>query len=207
MAARELGGGGVCGHASEPYLLVAAPTSLVDLVTVASLPRECSHPYAQSVTDEQSDAKSRPTDSSDEDAEADRRMREMVIDEYCQDVVISPTAEELALLAALTVFAKAFLETLGRRAGDGLADLVRARPLRRGKTTGALVSVDDAAATIVITTDLPDEARLALLDLDVTAEELRGMLLHWDRAAGAWCPVEAPQMKMDEASPGLAVGD
>jgi hypothetical protein len=47
------------------------------------------------------------------------------------------------------------------------------------------------AARVVITGDLPDEARLALLNLDVTTEELRGKLLWWDSAAGAWLPSEA----------------
>ena len=34
---------------------------------------------------------------------------------------------------------------------------------------------------MVVTDDLPDEARLALLDLDVTADDLRGKLLRWDQ--------------------------
>jgi hypothetical protein len=36
--------------------------------------------------------------------------------------------------------------------------------------------------------DTPDEARLALLDLDVTAEELSGKVLRWDSSASAWRP-------------------
>jgi hypothetical protein len=39
---------------------------------------------------------------------------------------------------------------------------------------------DDATAVIAVAEDTPDEARLALLDLDVTADELRGRLLRWE---------------------------
>jgi hypothetical protein len=49
-----------------------------------------------------------------------------------------------------------------------------------------------ATAIIVVTEDTPDEARLALLDLDVTAPELRGKLLRWDETAGEWRPSELP---------------
>lgn len=48
--------------------------------------------------------------------------------------------------------------------------------------------LERSRALVVVTDDLPDEARLALLDLDVTAPELRGKLLRWDEAAGEWRP-------------------
>jgi hypothetical protein len=46
----------------------------------------------------------------------------------------------------------------------------------------------DEAATVVVTRNLPDEARLALLDLDVTAEDLRGKVLRWSRKDEVWLP-------------------
>jgi hypothetical protein len=95
--------------------------------------------------------------------------------------------EDWAALAGVWIFAKAFLETLGKRAGDGLADLVGTHVRRKGKPDQYEIGVDDgSAATIAIATDTPDEARLALLDLDVTAEGVRGKVLHWDSAADAW---------------------
>ena len=52
---------------------------------------------------------------------------------------------------------------------------------------------DGSAATIAITADLPDEARLALLDLDVTAADVRGKLLRWDDETFSWQPADDGQ--------------
>lgn len=38
----------------------------------------------------------------------------------------------------------------------------------------------------MVTADLPDEARLALLDLDVTADDVCGKELRWDTASNTW---------------------
>ena len=112
-----------------------------------------------------------------------------------QDILLTP--ESAALVAATAIFGKAFLEALGQRAGDGVAniprqvhDLVSARKRRKGKTEVHLGTGSDVAAKIAIAADTPDEARLALLDLDVTAEDLRGKLLRWDDSAAAWRPVD-----------------
>ncbi len=95
------------------------------------------------------------------------------------------------ILTALAVYSKAFLETLARRHADGLADRVRMRLRKNGKDTEAEIGLrGGASATVVVTGDLPDEARLALLDLDVTADELRGKLLRWDSSASAWRPAD-----------------
>ncbi|MGH3220095.1 MAG: hypothetical protein ACRDPY_15550 [Streptosporangiaceae bacterium] len=100
-------------------------------------------------------------------------------------------ADQLAELTAVAIFSKAFLETLGKRAGDGLADLVSTPIRKNGTSTETGIGVDDGStATIVVSADTPDEARLALLDLDVTADELRGKLLRWDSSASAWRPAD-----------------
>jgi hypothetical protein len=104
--------------------------------------------------------------------------------------------EQMALAFALGNFSSAFIGALGQRAADSAAklpkrvgDLVRTRVRRKGKPDEYQVGVGDGStATIVITADLPDEARLALLDLDVTADELRGKLLRWDESVLAWRP-------------------
>lgn len=48
------------------------------------------------------------------------------------------------------------------------------------------------AAAILVTADLPDEARLALLDLDPTEAAMHGKVLGWDVEGQQWVPVEAP---------------
>jgi hypothetical protein len=91
-------------------------------------------------------------------------------------------------------FLEGILETLGQRAANGAAnlpkqvsDLVRKRIKQKGQGAEIHISGDaDATATIALTASSPDEARLALLDLDVTVEELRGKVLRWDCDAMAW---------------------
>jgi hypothetical protein len=71
---------------------------------------------------------------------------------------------------------------VGEQAAD--AALASARRLRReGKG-----EPEKVPTRVGITQDLPNEARLALLDLDVTAEEVRGKTLRWDATACAWLP-------------------
>lgn len=103
---------------------------------------------------------------------------------------------EMMLAFAAGNFCAAFIQALGQRAGNRVAnlpkqvsDLVRKRVKRKGRPEEIHISAKrGATATIAVTADTPDEARLALLDLDVTAEELRGNLLRWDPAASAWLP-------------------
>jgi hypothetical protein len=98
------------------------------------------------------------------------------------------------LMAATTIYSKAFLETLGKHNAGALTDAVRTRIRENGKTRELLVGPEDgAAATLVITASTPDEARLALLDLDVTAEDVRGKLLRWDEEAMAWRPGDSQE--------------
>jgi hypothetical protein len=81
------------------------------------------------------------------------------------------------------------LETLAQHNAEGLIEAVRTRFRKNGKVTELPVGPGDgAAATLVITSDTPDEARLAVLDLDITAENVRGQLLQWDAAAETWRP-------------------
>jgi hypothetical protein len=99
------------------------------------------------------------------------------------------TAESVAAVTATMIYAKAFLETLGQRTGEGVAkrlgEVIHDRR-SRGREREHLVGIEGMTAMIIVTADLPDEARLALLDLDVTAEEVRGKTLRWDGDAMAW---------------------
>lgn len=83
---------------------------------------------------------------------------------------------------------KAFIETLGKNP-EALSETVRTRLRRKGETRELLVGPDDgAAAILVITSDTSDEARLAVLDLDVTAKDVRGHYLRWDAESQTWRP-------------------
>lgn len=96
---------------------------------------------------------------------------------------------------AIAVYSKAFVEALAKRHADGLADRLRTRRRWREVRIGL---PDGESATIVITAGMPDEARLALLDLDVTADEVRGNLLRWDSSASVWCPADDLEVAADD---------
>jgi hypothetical protein len=102
------------------------------------------------------------------------------------------STEAVAMAACAAIYGKAFLETLGQRTGEGVADLAKrlgeVARWRKGKQAGYLIGIEGATAILIVTEDLPDEARLALLDLDVTAEDVRGKTLRWNSEAVAWRP-------------------
>jgi hypothetical protein len=129
----------------------------------------------------------------------DRPLAELTVDELmalkaeyeARGIAIynSLSATELVLIGLAIAYSKAFVETLAKNNADWLSETVRFRYRKSGKVREALVGADSrAAASLVITSDTPDEARLALLDLDVTAEELRGQNLRWDADSKAWRP-------------------
>jgi hypothetical protein len=152
------------------------------------------------VTDEQTDAEPGTVDPLA--ARLDRPLTELTVDElmalkdefekrgvrfYNSWRLLSLTPENLALATAAAIYAKTFVETLAKRHADALEDLVETRLRKNGKKTEAEIGADDGStATVVVTADMPDEARLALLDLDVTADDLRGRRLRWDAATSAW---------------------
>jgi hypothetical protein len=158
--------------------------------------------YAESVTDEHADAgpKTDVPDSiePDDDRYIDEIMALIAGETYDPEAPASYALapEEVALVFLLGNFFQAFVQALGQRAADGAAklpkrvsDLVRRRVGRKGKPDEYHIGVQDGStARIVITADTPDEARLALLDLDVTADAVRGKVLRWDSSASAWRP-------------------
>jgi hypothetical protein len=148
-----------------------------------------------------------PRDALDDDAMnalLDRPLTELTVDELmalkaaCEArgfrVYNSASPEQVVLAFMAGNFCSAFFQALGQRAANGAAglpkqasDLVRKRLKRKGMPDELHISAEgDATATIVITARTPDEARLALLDLDVTAEGMRGKTLRWDDKAMAW---------------------
>jgi len=158
------------------------------------------------VTDEQTDAEPGTVDPLA--AGLDRPLTELTVDELMAlkdefekrgvRVYNRATPEQIALAFALGNFSSAFIQALGQRAADGAAnlpkrvsDLVRKRVRQKGTPDEYRIGVGDGStAWIAITADTPDEARLALLDLDPTADELRGKDLRWDDSALAWRPAD-----------------
>jgi hypothetical protein len=108
----------------------------------------------------------------------------------------SATTEQMVIAFMVGNFSSAFIQALGQRAAGGAAklpkraaDLVCKHVRKKGRPDEYRIGVDGgSAATIVITADTPDEARLALLDLGVAAPELRGKELRWDPANAEWRP-------------------
>jgi hypothetical protein len=103
----------------------------------------------------------------------------------------SPEQVILAFLAGN--FCSAFLQALGQRAGNSVAnlpkqasDLVRKHVKRGGREEYHISAGDEATATVVITTGMPDDAWLALPEVDVTAPEVRGKRLVWDNDGMVW---------------------
>lgn len=154
-------------------------------------------PYARPMTDESASAEPRAADPLA--TTLDRPLTELTVDELMAlkaefeargiRFYNSASPEQLVLFAGTAIYSKAFLETLAKHNAEELIHVVRTRFRKNGKATELLVGPDDdAAATLVITSDTPDEARLAVLDLDVTAEDVRGRLLRWDAKAGTWRP-------------------
>src|ERR1700692_4509577 len=80
-------------------------------------------------------------------------------------------------------FVTAFCTELGKRFGGTVADWTSRVHLRRkgGESTKAdlIVEVDDEVTVLELQDDLPDEARLALLELDLKQQAVRGRRLTW----------------------------
>lgn len=108
------------------------------------------------------------------------------------------TAAVATTATAVVPYVKAIAAELGKRTVEAAPKVYRGMYCRlrfRGKGSKALVeaaeiqiALDSAVITVVLTKELPDEARLMLLDLDLTSDEFRGRALRWDDAAGAWLP-------------------
>jgi len=139
----------------------------------------------------------------------DRPLAELTVDEFMAlkaefesrgiRIYNSATSEQMVFVFMAGNFSSAFIQALGLRAAGAaaklprpVADLVCKYVRKRGRPDEYRIGVDDgSAATIVITAKTPDEARLALLDLDATAPELHGKELRWDPTTAAWRPSAA----------------
>jgi hypothetical protein len=112
-----------------------------------------------------------------------RHVHQLVI----QDV------ELIVLASTLGPLVTAFCTELGKRLGGTVADWmsrVKARPRESNRKHAAdiVVEADDAVTSLEITDDLSDEAKLALLDLDISDQSIQGRRLRWDGHARRWAP-------------------
>jgi hypothetical protein len=108
------------------------------------------------------------------------------------------TAAVVATTTTVVSYVQAIVTELGKRTVEVAPKAYRGISCRlrfRGRGSKALVEaaeimvrLDSAVTTVVLTKELPDEARLMLLDLDLTSDEFRGKALRWDSTAGAWSP-------------------
>jgi len=95
---------------------------------------------------------------------------------------------DVVFVAAATSYVTMFTQTLAKHHAEALIEAVRTHFRRKGKTLELVVGTGDDAAALVVTGDLPDEAKLAMLDVDVTSEVLR-----WDQNAIAWRPDDSQE--------------
>jgi hypothetical protein len=104
--------------------------------------------------------------------------------------------EMAGLMGTLVPFTTAFCTELGKRFGGTVADWTSRVRLHRASDQSAkaeiVVRTDDAFTVIELEEGVPDEARLALLDLNIEAEDIRGHRLRWDAALSAWAPIDIP---------------
>lgn len=127
-------------------------------------------------------------------ASADREMA----DQYSASFVLS-------VIAAGTFgpLVTAFCTELGKRLGGSTADWVERVSLRRRRGSSEkadLVISLDKVTVVEIGEHLSDEARLALLDLNIESDDLCGHRLSWNEQAEAWLPVD-PNASLDARDP------
>jgi hypothetical protein len=113
------------------------------------------------------------------------------------ELTLVEVAAGFVVVKFLGPFAEAFAAKLGERLGESLAGAIgRIRLLRNhrnGRDDLDAVLPGRVRTTLVLPEDFSDAARLAAIDLDVSAKGIRGAELHWDSDAGIWRPTAAAE--------------
>ncbi len=102
--------------------------------------------------------------------------------DYCDEVI---AIAEVVVAGGFLTFMRGYIDELGKRAGDSTADWLKRIRLRwtpKGKAV-LEVPVNGVETTFEVDDYMSDEAKLALIDLDLTSEEVRGHKLKWDGKA------------------------
>lgn len=101
---------------------------------------------------------------------------------------------EVILGGALAPFAAAFCTELGRRFGGSTADWISRVRLRRRPhnpaATDLLIEAGGSVTALEVGDDLTEDAKLALLDLDIEDPEVRGHRMIWNTQLSAWVAVD-----------------
>jgi hypothetical protein len=91
-------------------------------------------------------------------------------------------------------FVNAFCTELGKRLGGTVADWASRVHLqrRRDDSDGAdlVVEANDSTTVLELSESMTDEAKLALLDLDITDVTIRGHRLRWDAQSASWATAD-----------------
>jgi hypothetical protein len=104
---------------------------------------------------------------------------------------------EIVLAGTLGPLIVAFCTELGKRLGGTVADWssrikVHVRHRRGNSATVALdVVMGDEVTTLVLPEPFTDEARLALIELDIDSEAVCGHRYAWDAQAQAWVAADS----------------
>jgi hypothetical protein len=96
---------------------------------------------------------------------------------------------ELLLILSATFLpgVAAFFTQIGNKLGKSAADRITDIKLwRRGGGIRAEIITTDEHTVIDIPENLSDEARIALIELDISDPKVRGKRLYWD--GRSWCP-------------------
>lgn len=106
-----------------------------------------------------------------------------------------PTLIEYTSIFTVSPFLTAFCAELGKRFGGTASEWISRIRLRRregaSSPTELTIQTDSAMTVLEIGDYLTDEAKLAMLDLDIEDTAIRGHRLAWNQKKGAWLPVDA----------------
>jgi hypothetical protein len=101
--------------------------------------------------------------------------------------------------STLGAFVQAIASELGKRTVESVPKTVytfvlyvRRRWGRRRVSIQVTTQVGEVRTALEFNDNLPDEARLALLDLDFTKPELSGKVLHWNSQREIWEAKRSP---------------
>jgi len=101
----------------------------------------------------------------------------------------STLVASIVAVKALGPFLEAFSKKLGERLGETTSEALSRIRFRRH------IDVDTPGATTPTTLQIPDdftdEAKIAALDLDLTAPEVRGSTLRWNPDTGSWEKIDS----------------
>jgi hypothetical protein len=117
------------------------------------------------------------------------------------DVTVEDLVVGFAAVKVLGPFLETFAGKLGERLGESTAQALARVRLWPGRLAIGFSS-SPVETQLVLPEDFTDEAKLAMIDLDVACDEVQGQMLHWDQDSGEWkLPdgIPAPRQSSNDA--------